>query len=207
MILTIIQARMSSTRLPGKILMPIAGKQILQHVIDAAPEPKVVAMPSEDFLLMADEDMGMNIRGSFVFWDGDINDVLGRFYHAWKTYKPEADWILRICADCPMLTLNIVRRFIIGCGGRRWDTLYTNRPLDADGFDLELFSTIALERAHKEAIDPYDREHAPTWIYRHFNVQRVSAFGGVVGSEDLIKVSIDTRQEYEFVKKLMEAAQ
>ena len=197
MILTVIQARLGSTRLPGKILLPIAGKSILQHVYDAAPEPKVVAMPESDRL--------SDIPGCNIFWCAlDENDVLSRFYHALFTCQPGADWVLRLTADCPMLTRPIVNRFLIRVGEKSWDTIYTNRPLDADGFDMELFSVAALEKAHREATDPYDREHVTPYIYRHFNVRRLSIFGGVVGDEDLVKVSVDIRDDYERVKKMME---
>ena len=206
MILTIIQARMSSTRLPGKILMPIAGKPILQHVIDAAPEPKVVAMPLReraDFLLH-----GPDLRGNVCWYDGDVNDVLGRFYHAWKDYKPEVDWILRLTADCPMLTRRVVLAFLRRAGLKSFDTIYTNRPYDPDGADMELFSTTALEMAHKNATDPYDREHVTPWIYHHFNVQRSSILGRPLGPENPEeKCSVDTQEDYEKVKKLMETAQ
>lgn len=206
MILTVIQARMSSTRLPGKILLPIAGKSILQHVIDAAPEPKVVAMPLqdlEDFILHGPDVP--DVMGDIVWYDGDINDVLSRFYHAWRKFKPEADWILRICADCPMLTKRFVNHFLIQVGIKYEDTIYTNRPYDPDGSDMELFSVKVLKMAHEYATDLYDREHVTPWIYRHFNVFRESIFDRPIGPENPEdKCSVDTLEDYEKVKNLME---
>src|SRR5512135_2731190 len=105
MILTIIQARLGSTRLPGKILLPIAGKPILQHVIDAAPEPKKIAMTLAD-------SAHIPYTSDVLFYNLDPDDVLSRFYYTWEDHHPEADWILRLTADCPMLTREVVDRFI-----------------------------------------------------------------------------------------------
>lgn len=224
MILTIVQARLGSTRLPGKILLPIAGKPILRHVYDAAPEPKVVAMPlaeHDQFIskaIAANKSMGVNI----IFPDVDPDDVLGRFYVAWRDRCPEADWILRLTADCPMLTREIVERFLSdemrstttskpGKGTvtitehLKPMTIYTNRPYDLDGFDMELFSVEALKMAHEHATEPYDREHVTAWMYRHLNVHRFSVFGRPVGPENSEeKVSVDTMEDYEKVKNRME---
>jgi len=200
-ILTIIQARLGSTRLPGKILLPIAGKPIIQHVYNAAPEPKVVAAPWSDHGLFH----GFDVK-NVVWYDGDPNDVLGRFYHTWRACKSEVDWILRLTADCPMLTQPIIRKFIIRMGQRNYDTIYTNRPWDPDGYDMELFSSDTLEMAHKYATDPYDREHVTPWIYRHFHVQRSSIVGRpVVPENPAEKVSVDTQENYEKVRAIMEA--
>lgn len=84
-------------------------------------------------------------------------------------------------------------------------TIYTNRPYDPDGFDMELFSVEALKMAHEHATEPYDREHVTAWMYRHLNVRRLSVFGRPVGPENPEeKVSIDVMADYEKVKKLME---
>lgn len=206
MILTIIQARLGSTRLPGKILLPIAGKPILQHVYEAVPEPKMVAMPTQDDALEISHLKGV------VYWPPvfvNPNDVLSRFYNAWQDFKPEADWILRLTADCPMLTREIVEKFLNYFSSWHGDslvwTIFTNRPWDVDGIDLELFSAKALQMAHEKATEPYDREHVTSWLYRHLRVERFSILGNEVGHpEPEPKLSIDTLEEYHFVKDLME---
>lgn len=218
LILTIIQARLGSTRLPGKILLPIAGKPILQHVYDAAPEPKILAVPESDFLQINDK----RLMATCAF-SGDADDVLGRFWYAYEwsqqATKHRIDWILRLTADCPMLTREIVAKFIrnarpfpiplkgnIGefCVSDK-DTIYTNRPWDPDGYDMELFSVEALRMAHELATDPHDREHVTFWLYKHLNVRRFSVFGRESQPENPEeKVSVDTMEDYEKVKKLME---
>lgn len=211
MILSIAQARMSSTRLPGKILKEITGKTILEHVYDALPEPRVIALAGEPETVhlwqwLADRKI------QWVY--GDVDDVLDRFFRTYETFSItmniNPDWILRVCCDCPMLTKEIVANFIeeawlsILDNGDKF-TIYTNRPYDPDGFDLELFSVEALKMAHEHATEPYDREHVTAWMYRHLNVRRFSVFGRPVGPENPEeKVSIDVMADYEKVKKLME---
>ena len=203
MILSIVQARISSTRLPGKVLIPINGKTILEHVVNAVPEPKIVATSGLDTEIIEwCKDHHVAVFG------GPLDDVLKRFYLAWEYAAPKSDWILRVCCDCPMLTREMVERFIIKAGRRYADTIYTNRPWDPDGYDMELFSIQALEMAHEHATDPYDREHVTPWMYRHYCVFRDSVFDRPIGPENpQDKVSIDTLDDYEKVKKLMEAAQ
>lgn len=213
MILSVVQARMTSTRLPGKVLMEIGGKPLLQWVYDALPEPKVVAAPLIEragFILRMPPDL----KGNVCWYDGDVNDVLERFYQTALAWPDRPDWILRACADSPMLTRELVERFIVNFTQtyyRRkkteadW-TIYTNRPWDPDGFDLELFSFKALAMAHKYSIDPQEREHVCGWMYRHLNVVRFSLFRRPPGPdrpED--KVSVDTEEDYLKVKALMEA--
>jgi spore coat polysaccharide biosynthesis protein SpsF len=203
MILSIVQARISSTRLPGKVLMPIADKPILKWVVDALPEPKIVSTSALDT-----EIIEWCRDNNIAVFGGPLSDVLKRFYLTWEYAKPKTDWILRVCADCPMLTRRVVLAFLRRVGLKSFDTIYTNRPYDPDGADMELFSTTALEMAHKNATDPYDREHVTPWIYRHFNVQRSSILGRPLGPENPEeKCSVDTEEDYLKVKNLMEAAQ
>ena len=209
-ILTIIQARMGSERLPGKVLMDICGKPMLQWVIEAAPEPKVVAIAAEpDGQQLANLCAELGVYYSF----GSPEDVLGRFWNAvdeLQVTECETDvgWILRLTADCPMLTREILETFIELCerashAGDRY-TIYTNRPHDPDGYDMELFSVKALGLAHQHATAPHDREHVTPWMYRHLSVVRFSVLGRPVGPERAEeKVSVDTAEDWEKVRRLM----
>lgn len=204
MILSIAQARMSSTRLPGKVLMDIGGKPIIQWVVEALPEPKLVATSMDD----SDAPIvSWCMANDIHVHAGPLHDVLKRFYLA-SHVVTEANWILRVCCDCPMLTNHLVSKFIIkayGLGIQPY-TIYTNRPYDPDGLDLELFSVEALKMAYEHATDPYDREHVGPWFYRHLNVRRFSVTGRPIGPENPDdKISIDTIQDLEKVRAIMEA--
>lgn len=215
-ILSIVQCRMTSTRLPGKVLMEIGGKPILQWVVEALPEPRVVATSTDE------SDRSISewcLKNQVQVSCGPLDDVLGRFYRVASRWRDRPGWILRACADSPMLTRQVVEDFIKGIIGlsARYDqngyiqlgtfdktTIYTNRPWDPDGYDLELFSFDALKMAHENATDPYDREHVTPWLYRHLSVVRFSLFGRPPGPdrpED--KVSVDTIEDLEKVRKLL----
>lgn len=210
-ILTIIQARMTSTRLPGKVLLPIAGKSMLEHVIDAAPEPRIVALPNELASLEVVKILLLKNIDSFIpSIRIKTDDVLGRFAACIAKLFPNVHFILRLTADCPMLTRDDVETFLHSCyygSNYMYDpyTIYTNRPLDMDGLDMELFSTYMLTKAHERATMPDDREHVTPYMYRTYNVQRHSVRDIPRGYETPGKCSVDTIDEYDYVRKLMEA--
>ena len=171
----------------------------MQWVVDALPEPKKVATSLED-----NEIIDYCCKNNIPFSAGPLDDVLERFYLA-STVTSEIDWILRVCCDCPMLTREIVERFLLLELDRQPYTIYTNRPWDPDGYDMELFSVEALKKAHEHATESYDREHVTPWLCRHFNVRRLSVFGREPQPENpQDKVSVDILDDYEKVKKLME---
>lgn len=195
-LVTIIQARMTSERLPGKVLLPIAGKPMLQWVVEAAPEPRIVALPNEFPSLeivkaLAPLDVPMFIPDAGIA----TNDVLSRFMCCVEERAPMAEFVLRLTADCPMLNHKLVDSFLSQIEPEMF-TIYTNRPRDIDGYDMELFSTDMLRLANLQAQDAYDREHVTPYMYRVFNVQRLSVFGVGAGVEGRGKCSVDTEQEY-----------
>lgn len=198
-ILSIVQVRVGSTRLPGKALLPILGKPMFMYAVNAAPWPKIVACPVSDHAIM---DICRDEKVPFAAYLNP-NDVLTRFIKAIEVaeahYGNLFDWVLRITADCPMLTEELIFRFLHACDGEE-DTIYTNRPNDPDGLDLELFPASTLYLADQLASSPYDREHVTPIIYSLIPVERVrvSAF------DPRVKLSVDTRDEYLMVKSTME---
>ena len=206
MITTIIAAHMGSKRLPGKTLMEINGKTCMEHVVDAVRSLNPVVATYDDsanrriWELCEDKGIACHV------YQGAGSDVLGRFNAVLGTVPAETKLILRVTPDCPMLTRDLVRKFYFrALNNFHVDTIYTNRPADPDGVDMELFSVEALRRAHEYATDPADREHVCSWIYRHYKVERFSVLGYEVGRpEPSWKISVDTAEEYRRVKDLME---
>ncbi len=204
--LILIQARMGSTRLPGKAMLPMCGKPMLQHVIKAAlgmvnAHTCVVTPPGEANDPI--EHLCNTLHVECSRRRHPTRDVLGEFYHAWTQHATHS-WILRLTADCPMLTTAHLQRFVARCGVLHRYTLYTNRLLDADGLDMELFSADMLCAAYDNAL-VLEREHVCPWMYRHGNVIRVSACEpeALPLSADTCKVSVDTQAEYDRVCDLM----
>lgn len=212
-VLTIIQARLGSTRLPQKVLLPIAGKPLWQHVYDAAPEPKVLALPQEEY-----QEWDFHLLGTTTKrYYGPTLDVLRRFYGAWSAFGEGCRWILRLTADCPMIRREQIAGLFggipcvqstlcdVGIEPNVLDgSIVTNRPRDIDGLDMELFTSTMLRFAHDNATDPDDREHVTPFMYRVGSVARVSVTGSPRIHIEGGKVSIDTLEDYNRVKALME---
>jgi len=171
----IIQARMGSNRLPGKVLSPIMGKPMLWHIVH-----RVRAVPSIDEVVIAipdrpaDEELRKFCAAyGIACFSGSETDVLDRFYGAAKQYN--VDPLLRITADCPLVDPDLVERLIGMYRAGGYDYVAVSAGADAsrvgigsfpDGMDAECFSFASLETAWKEALDPRDREHVTRFIWR-----------------------------------------
>ena len=177
----IIQGRMASSRLPGKILLDIAGRPMLAHVVERARRAKMV-----DRVVVAtttqpeDDAVEAYCRENAIFVSrGSLQDVLDRFYQAALAFH--ADTIVRLTADCPLLDPQVldhtVEEFLrtgvdFGCN-RLPPPLKRTYPI---GLDVEVCTFQALERAWNEAKEPHEREHVMPYLYDtpgRFKVLRV----------------------------------
>lgn len=198
----IIQARMGSTRLPGKVLADIAGKPMLWHVISRMKYAKriddiIVATTilSEDkqILELASE---MGIKS----YAGSREDVLDRYYQAAIIYK--ADVIVRITADCPLIDPNIIDRTIEFYLTHDFDYVSTAiKPTYPDGIDTEVFSFVILEKAWKEASFASEREHVTPYIRKNSQIFRIKS---LENDEDLsyMRWTVDEERDLGFVREV-----
>ena len=194
MILAIIQARMGSTRLPGKSLMAFHGKPMVQWVIEAAQQAtkidKVIIATST-----SEEDKPLvKFASQFVdVFTGSLYDVLGRYYWAALQYKP--DHVVRLTGDCPLLMPRLIDG-VIELHLRQKNGYTWNRDSWPSGFDVEVFTFDVLQKAYIEATTAYDREHVTTYIR---NWQLVGKIGSYGDGKFPGKWSIDTMADYENV--------
>jgi spore coat polysaccharide biosynthesis protein SpsF len=202
-VIAIIQARMSSTRLPGKVLMELGGKTVLEQVVDRTKQATkidgvLLAIPdgkNDDVLAKFCDEKGI------VYSRGSENDVLDRYYEAAK--KSGADVVVRITSDCPlidpMIVDQVVQRFLNEGG----DYLSTGRLVTTypDGLDTEVFTFLSLERAWKEAKLPSEREHVTPYIWNHPESFKVSTFDY---ERDLssLRWTVDEPRDLEFVRAI-----
>jgi spore coat polysaccharide biosynthesis protein SpsF len=198
---TYIQTRMSSTRLPGKAMMEIGGTPLFHHVYFAARlfNPYIVMSKEEEDNSIASYCLDNNLN--YFMADRPVEDVLGRLYDTAKrdcTNCPS--YIIRLTSDCPMLRHGIIDDFVNRLGEKRYDTIYTNRPCDPDGFDIELFSYQLLHKAATQSTSSYDREHVTPWMYKNNDVQRIRC----TSFPNTWKLSIDTMEDYLAIKHIME---
>ena len=165
-IVAIVQARMGSTRLPGKVFLPLAGKTVLSHVTTRLSACKnlnsvVVAtsVESED-----DAICEWCVSEGIHCFRGSLTDVLDRYYRAAQAFC--ADAVVRITADCPALDPEIVDEVIEGFLEEDYDAYHLSGEFP-DGLDCQVFAFRAIERAWQDAELPSEREHVGPYIEKN----------------------------------------
>lgn len=208
--IAIIQARMSSTRFPGKVLQDIGGKPMLWHVMNRLSKSPLitqmcVALPLDE----KDGEINMwmctlryNEFSKPFCWDaaGEMDDVLTRYYELAAQLK--ALYVVRITSDCPLIDPVIVTDTLTYYLQNGFGYVH-NCGTFPSGFDVQVCSFKLLEVVHKEAIDPYDREHVFTYVEKHPEKFKI---GEYKYKENLrnVKLSVDTPGELRCVKEIME---
>jgi spore coat polysaccharide biosynthesis protein SpsF (cytidylyltransferase family) len=201
-VVAILQARIGSTRLPGKVMLDLLGKPMLARIIERAKlipgvEQVVVATTTNpsDLPLISLADA----QGAFAF-AGSEEDVLDRYYQAARQLGSEI--IVRLTADCPLLdpevSASVLARFQQG------DVDYTsntNPPTFPDGLDTEVFSMSALERAWREATLRSEREHVTPYIWKNPLKFRLANVSNSVNLS-LERWTVDEAQDLEFVRHI-----
>ncbi len=204
--IAMIQARMSSSRLPGKVLKDLNGKTVLQHVCDAAQKisgiDKIVVLTSAE----TDDNVieAWCNDNNIECFRGDLNDVLKRFYDAAKHYK--AKTIIRLTADCPLLDPSVVGQLLLLFKTSQID--YCSNvvpPTWPDGLDCEVFSFDALQTAHTNAKTPQDREHVTRYIHHNRSLFSVRNMVCPIGNLSHHRWTLDTQNDFNFLEKLMQA--
>ena len=161
----IIQARMTSSRLPGKVMMDIAGKPSLQLMLDRVKSADlldqiIVATTvnfTDDSIVSLCEENGVNV------FRGDEQDVLGRLFAAAE--QEDATIVVRLTADCPMIDPELIDETVSSYLRGGYD--YVSNTIDRtypDGMDVEVMSINALKEANKKAKHPFLREHVTPYI-------------------------------------------
>jgi spore coat polysaccharide biosynthesis protein SpsF len=166
--LTIVQARTGSTRLPGKVLLDLGGATVLARVIarlrrSTLMNEFVVATSSSERDDAIIEECDRLQAGWFR---GSEHDVLDRYY--WCAGSRDADFIVRITADCPLIDPELVDLTIQAFFDNRCD--YASNalvPTYPRGLDVEVLTTHALSRAWSEARGVHEREHVTPFLYGH----------------------------------------
>ncbi|MBJ6109867.1 hypothetical protein JAO73_12665 [Hymenobacter sp. BT523] len=203
-VVVIIQARMSSTRLPGKVLLPLpldGDTSILAHVVARAKlvapgQPIVVATST----LAADNALAAAARAlQAEVFRGDESDVLGRFVGALDGREAEA--VVRITADNPAIDPTFVRAAVAHHLATSADyTLTTGLPL---GTNVEVIAAAALRRAAAEATRPEEREHVTPYLRRHPELFRLEELPCAVPAAVAgLRLTVDYPSDYAFLHLL-----
>lgn len=203
-IVALIQARMSSTRLPGKVLAPIGGAPAILFMVDRVRRAKrldeVVVVtsidPSDDPLAAAVEAAGV------ACFRGALDDVLSRYAAAAEAH--DADVVVRLTGDCPLADPGIVDRVAgLLLDGDCDYASNIDPPSFADGLDVECFARDALVRADREAKSPAEREHVTLWMRSEAAGLRRRNLTSLVDSSDL-RLTIDYPDDLVLVRALVD---
>ncbi|AEG59494.1 cytidylyltransferase domain-containing protein [Desulforamulus ruminis] len=201
----IVQARMTSTRLPGKVLKEVFGKPLLEYQIERL---KRVLLADEIIIATTINETDQPIVDfcnsvRIPCFRGSEGDVLSRYYNAAKSYK--ADIIVRVTSDCPLIDPMIIDKVIQFYIQNEEKYDYVSNTLERTyprGMDTEIFSYKALEEAFVNAKELPEREHVTAFIYRRPEQYRL---GSVKQTTDQSqhRWTVDTPEDFRLIKKLL----
>lgn len=167
-VVAVVQARCSSSRLPGKVLAPILGQPMLLRQLERLRRAQsvgdiVVATSTE----ASDDPVArLCVEANIHCHRGSLNHVLQRFHEAAKPYAPSH--VVRVTGDCPLLDPELLDRLVNAFLEGGWD--YANNVVPRrfpHGLDVEVMRWSALDQAAQEANTPYEQEHVTPFIYHH----------------------------------------
>lgn len=203
----IIQARTSSTRLPGKVLLEAAGKPLILLMLERVSRCKLL----DSLWLVTSEESDDNILANVVqkagynVFRGSLENVLSRYWQIGKQEKAEA--IVRLTGDCPLHDHEVIDLVINYFLKNQKEKDYVSNvlpPTYPDGLDTEVFSFSALDAAYQDAGSTFDLEHVTPYIRKKANDSgRESNLYGPADFSHL-RWTLDEPEDYEFIKKVYE---
>jgi len=200
----IIQARMGSTRLPGKVMKKIDDDNTLlrfqiSQLNNCKKIDKIIIATTtkseDDVIYDHSRKLGLEV------YRGKSDDVLDRYYNCAKKFKLPI--IVRITSDNPLIDPNIINeiisKFMMNSVDYVSNVIHRTYPY---GTEVEIFTFEALEKAWKESKNKYDREHVTPYIYKNPKIFKIH---NVENNTDLseLKWTVDTKTDYEKVKKIV----
>jgi spore coat polysaccharide biosynthesis protein SpsF len=201
-VVAILQARMGSTRLPGKVLMDLGGETVLARVVGRLRRARLVeriVVATTDSA--ADDAIVLEChRLEVSAFRGSETDVLDRYCRAARVCAAGA--VVRITSDCPAIDPELVdetvRMFYDESADYASNTLTPSYPR---GLDTEVFTTVALERAWREAREGYEREHVTPYFYEHPELFKVISLQGRI-DHSRYRWTLDTAADLELLREI-----
>jgi len=204
-VIAIIQARMGSTRLPGKVLMEVNGRPLLAYQLDRISKSKkldkvVVAtstLEKDNAIENFCKDYGVDC------YRGSENDVMSRYYECCKQYNP--DTVVRMTADCPLIDPEIIDKVVQKFKDDNVDYCANTVPPEKskfpDGSDIEVFSMKALEMANTEVQDEHRREHVTFQFWQDLNYTSSQYIQNKDWSN--YRITVDYPEDFEVVRCIL----
>jgi len=199
----IIQARIGSTRLPGKVMKLLLNKPVLWHVVNRVSKARLIREVIVATTTSTEDDVIADFckRNRISLFRGSENDVLDRFYRC--SQKHNIKDIVRITADCPLHDPCVID-FVVG-EYLEGDYDYVSNTLKytfPDGLDVEVFSFAALKYAWENATLPSEREHVTPYIRKNRRYKKKNVYS--IREYPLYRLTLDHPEDYEFIKIIYE---
>jgi len=200
----IVQARMGSTRLPGKVLREICGRPLIDHVIERLRSCRKVA----EIILAIPNSKDNDVLEAYAekdglrYFRGSEDDVLARYYGAAKAFRVQH--IVRVTADCPFVDPRIVDSLVDVFMNKKVD--YAAVGVEGSfprGLDAEIFDFQTLEKAHLEAHRNYEREHVTPYVYENakfFDALFLEAVGKLRRPD--LRLTVDTAEDLRLAREI-----
>lgn len=209
-IVVIIQARMTSSRLPGKVLMPVMGKSLLVRMIERVKRTAyqitiVVATSTDESDDVIEQEA---LQNNIQYYRGSLNNLMERHYQAAKLY--DADLVIKIPSDCPLIDPRIIDETIdvYYKNGGTLDYVSNLHPATyPDGNDVEIMTMDCLGKARRMARQPWELEHTTPVIWEHPEHFRIGNSIWKTGLDLSMshRFTIDYKEDYDFIVKVFEA--
>ena len=198
-IICIVQARMSSTRLFGKVLLPGYKKPLLLHLIDRLKKSKfmttvVVATTTNH---IDDVIYDMCLKNKIKVYRGHPTNLLNRYYNCAKHYKKST--IVRITSDCPLMDHKIIDNMLLTFNNKKPDFISNiHPPTFPDGYDIEIFKFKALKKAFLNANKDFEREHVTPYIWDNPKKFKILNFFNIKKKNyyNLYRLTLDYKEDY-----------
>lgn len=207
MILAILQARMSSTRLPGKVLRPLAGAPMILRQIERLRRAERI-----DRLVMATSDhdsddtlVDVAATAAVTIFRGSLEDVLGRYIGALDTFGDDATHVVRLTGDCPLADPQLIDAVIEAHvdSGADYTANTWGRRTFPKGLDVDIVKAAVLREAGKEAREAYDREHVLPFVYHRPERYDLRGLTQTTDEGD-VRWTVDTPDDLAFVSAVYE---
>ncbi|MBS1530276.1 MAG: glycosyltransferase family protein [Bacteroidetes bacterium] len=208
-IVIVVQARMTSSRLPGKVMLPILGESLLYRMMERLqmikhPAQFVVAIPKEEKGGVIESECA---RINIPCYCGDLNNLLDRHYQVAKLYN--ADIVLKIPSDCPLIDPRIIDQVLDFYFEHEGEYDYVSNLHPAtfpDGNDVEIMTMACIEKTWKEATRKLELEHTTPYIWENPEKFRIGNVLWGTGKDYSMshRFTIDYSADYEFIKTVFE---
>ncbi|WP_026464836.1 cytidylyltransferase domain-containing protein [Adhaeribacter aquaticus] len=204
----ITQARMTSSRLPGKVLLPVNNIPVLQYHLQRLQESKLPIFIATTINATDDPIVAFAEQQNIPVFRGDEQNVLSRYYGC--AIEHQLDIIIRVTSDCPLIDGNIIATAAQEYVKKKDNFLYLSNCLERTfprGFDFEIFSFTLLKEAFQQAKLPAELEHVTPYINQ--NKSGRVHFQHVTQEKDKshYRITLDTPEDFELIKILIEQYQ